>query len=264
MSGQSREEGAGSGVREGKPDYGNWVSRRLIVVNAAAALVLLGLSRIAVTFAAGAVFFLLASAYFAYARWRFSPRGGNLQGRIRQHVLDRVAWDGRGSALDVGCGNGPLVIALAKRFPAARVTGVDFWGGRWEYSHAACVSNAEAEGVAERVEFQRASAARLPFEDGTFDVVVSNLVFHEVRDAADKTLVVKEALRVLRRGGCFVFQDLFKLKRLYGATDELVRKVEAWGVTRVEFVDTGRSSFIPTALRLPFIVGALGMLHGVK
>ena len=246
------------------PDYGNWVSRRLIVANVTPALIFLVLSRIAVAFAVGAAAFLLASAYFAYARWRFSRRGGDIQGKIRQLVLDRVVWDGRGSALDVGCGNGPLVIALAKVFPAARVTGVDFWGGLWGYSRSACEGNAGAEGVADRVEFRRASAARLPFGDGTFDVVVSNLVFHEVRDTADKTLVITEALRVLRKGGCFVLQDLFKLKRLYGDTDELVRKVEASGVATVEFVDSGSSAFIPKALRLPFMVGTLGILHGVK
>jgi ubiquinone/menaquinone biosynthesis C-methylase UbiE len=114
------------------------------------------------------------------------------------------------------------------------------------------------------VSFQKASAASLPFEDGSFDVVVSNLVFHEVKAVADKTLPIKEALRVLRKGGCFVFQDLFQLKSIYGATDDLLRTIRGWGVARFEFVHTSRSSFIPATLRLPFMVGALGIIHGVK
>ena len=257
-------EVVGNDMRGARLDYGNWVSRRLIVSSVVAALLFFALSLVAAVFLAGAVVFLLACGYFTYARWKFSPRGGDLQGQIRQLVVDRVVWDGLGEALDIGCGNGPLVIALARKFPSARVIGVDLWGGLWEYSQAACEANARGEGVAERVAFRHASASSLPFEDGSFDVVVSNLVFHEVKDTADKTLVVKEALRVLRNGGCFVFQDLFKLRRLYGGPDDLPRTIREWGVARVAFVDTGRSSFIPRALRLPFIVGTLGLLHGVK
>ena len=247
-----------------RPDYGNWVSWRLIVWNGAAALLFLALSLVAVGFMVGAAFFLVACAYLAYARHVFSARGGNLQGQIRQLVLDRVVWDGRGRALDIGCGNGATVIAMAQRFPEARVAGVDFWGGAWEFSKVACERNAGIEGVAERVSFQQASASKLPFEDGAFDVVVSNLTFHEVKDASDKTLVLKEALRVLRKGGCFVFQDLFKLRRIYGSPDALLHALEGWGVASVEFVDTGTSPCIPKALKLPFMVGALGVIQGVK
>ena len=246
------------------PDYGNWVSMKLIASSAAAALLFLALSLVTVASLAGMVLCLSACAYFAYARSRFSHRGGNLQGRIRALVVDKVAWNGQGKALDIGCGNGPLVIALARRFPSAHVTGVDFWGGLWEYSQAACERNATIEGVEERVSFRRASAASLPYEDGAFDVVVSNLVFHEVAGVKDKALLIEEALRVLRRGGSFVFQDLFKLRRIYGSPDELLRTIRGWGVARVEFEDTGRSPLIPTALKLPFMVGALGIIHGVK
>jgi len=94
--------------------------------------------------------------------------------------------------------------------------------------------------------------------------VVSNLCFHEVRDASDKREVVREALRVLAPGGVFSFQDLFRLKSAYGGIDELVAAVRGWGVASVEYVDTARSDFIPGALRLPFMVGTMGVLHGRK
>ena len=67
---------------------------------------------------------------------------------------------------------------MAKRFPAARVPGIDYWAGKWEYSRAVCERNATIEGVADRVNFQKASASALPFEAGSFDAAVSNLVFH--------------------------------------------------------------------------------------
>jgi len=90
------------------------------------------------------------------------------------------------------------------------------------------------------------------------------MVFHEVKDAADKTQVVKEALRVLREGGRFVFQDLFLIPQFYGSIDDLLRDLREAGISEVRFVATGESSFIPALLRLPFMVGTIGMICGVK
>ena len=55
----------------------------------------------------------------------------------------------------------------------------------------------------------------MDFPDETFDAAVSNFVFHEVRTAKDKRDVVKEALRVVKKGGAFSFQDMFSQKALY-------------------------------------------------
>lgn len=207
---------------------------------------------------------ILAAGYFAYARWKFSPYGGNIQARIQALVLERLDWDGEGQALDIGCGNAPLTIMLAAKFPKAGVTGIDYWGGMWEYSKSVCERNAEREGVAGRVRFQKASAAALPFEDEYFDAVVSNLVFHEVADAQDKRDVIREALRVVKKGGPFAFQDLFLVKRVYGPVDDLLETMRNWGTEQVEFLDTRHSDFIPRALRLPFMVGRIGILYGKK
>jgi trans-aconitate methyltransferase len=67
--------------------------------------------------------------YFAYARYKFSPAGGNLQAGIQGLVLDALEWDGKGKTVDIGCGNGGLTIRLAQKYPSAEVTGIDYWGG---------------------------------------------------------------------------------------------------------------------------------------
>jgi SAM-dependent methyltransferase len=112
--------------------------------------------------------------------------------------------------------------------------------------------------------FQKASASKLPFEDGYFDAAVSNLCFHEVADTEEKREVVREALRVVKKGGVFAFQDLFLLKQAYGDVDELVRTIKSWGITEVEFTETRSFPFIPTALKLPFMVGRMGIIKGEK
>lgn len=61
--------------------------------------------------------------------------------------------------------------------------------------------NAELEGVIDRVEFVHGDARELPFDDASFDVVVSNLTLHNIpaRDGRERAL--REIVRVLRPGG---------------------------------------------------------------
>jgi SAM-dependent methyltransferase len=245
-------------------DYGNWVSTRLIYGSAVLSSLFLGLSLVHRAFLIGAVPFLAGLAYFAYARYTFSPRGRDIQAKLWKLVLDHLNWDGKGKVLDIGCGNGPLTIVLAKQHPDGHVIGIDYWGQAWDYSKTVCERNAEAAGVAERTDFQKASASSLPFEDGFFDAAISNFVFHEVSDAKDKREVIREALRVIKKGGHFAFQDLFLFKELYGEVNDLLETIRGWGIAEVAFVDTSTSDFIPAALKLPFMVGRIGIVYGTK
>lgn len=262
MSREVRTTSVGQTVKE--PEYGNWVSAKLLYASIAMSLPFLCLSFVFSILVVGAVPFLLSFTYFAYARRTFSQRGGNLQARIRNLVIEHLNWEGEGKALDIGCGNGPLAIELAKRHPSAHVTGIDYWGGMWEYSETVCERNAEIEGVAGRMTFQKASAASLPFEDESFDAVVSNLVFHEVRDVRDKRGLIKEALRALKKGGAFSFQDLFLSKEYFGDINGLLATIKSWGLREVAFVNTSDSEFIPKALRLPFMLGKIDIVYGTK
>lgn len=247
-----------------KSEYGNWVSKRLVYMPCVIGLVFLGLAPLFLVSVIPAVLLLLVSVYFAYARYQFAPQGGNVQDHIIDLVLAHLNWNGEGQALDIGCGNGALTIKLAHKYGRARVTGIDYLGEKWEYSKNTCEKNAKVEGVDERVTFQKASASALPFSDEYFDAAVSNLVFHEVKDTSDKREVIREALRVVKKGGKFAFQDLFLWKRMYGNTDDLVVTIRSWGITKVEFVQTRDAVFIPTALKLPFMVGTIGIIAGEK
>jgi SAM-dependent methyltransferase len=120
------------------------------------------------------------------------------------------------------------------------------------------------EGVGERVVFQKADALSLPFDDGYFDAAVSNFVFHMVGKAKDKRGVAREALRVVKKGGEFSFQDEFLLKQLYGDMDDFIETIKSWGISKVEFVQTRDADFIPRALKLPFILGTMGLIRGRK
>ena len=120
------------------------------------------------------------------------------------------------------------------------------------------------EGVDGRITFRQASASSLPYDENSFDLVLSNLVFHEVKDSKNKRELVKEALRVLKPGGRFVFQDLFQIRSIYGDIDDFLKEVGSWGIKDVRFADTSKSPFIPKVLRLSFMLGGLGVIEGNK
>ena len=112
--------------------------------------------------------------------------------------------------------------------------------------------------------FQKASAVSLPFEDEHFDAAVSNFVFHEVSDAKDKRELIREALRVVKKGGQFSFQDEFLFKQLFGDINDLIETIKSWGINKVEYVQTRNADFIPPALKIPFILGNIGIIKGEK
>ena len=247
-----------------KPNYSNWVSKKLIFAPVILVLIFIGLSFFNAYFLILAGLFLFIATYFAYAWIQFSPSGKNVQTQIQEEVFDNLNWNGTGKVLDIGCGNAPLSIMAAKRYSDAKVIGIDYWGKTWDYSKAVCERNAEIAGVAGRVVFQKASASKLPFEDESFDLVISNLVFHEVKESEDKKELIREALRVVKKGGKFSLQDLFLIQQYYGNIDELLATIRGWGVNKVEFIKTCDRAYIPRLLKLPFMVGTIGIIRGEK
>lgn len=88
----------------------------------------------------------------------------------------RFAHLARARVLDAGCGPGWIPIELAKRFPGWEITAVDLGPEMLRRAR----ENARAEGVPDRIAFREADAARLPFEDEAFDIVLSNFTLHHL------------------------------------------------------------------------------------
>jgi ubiquinone/menaquinone biosynthesis C-methylase UbiE len=200
--------------------------------------------------------------YMVYAYWLLGKDDGGLQEKLCNLLLDKLEWAGQGKALDIGTGSGRVAIYLAKRYPSVHVVGIDYWGNPWSYAKNICDKNARIEGVADRVVFQRASAISLPYGDGEYDLVVSNFVFHSV-PIVNRISLLKEALRVVRKGGAFAFQDLFN-KQFYGDIGLVYKELQTLGLKELRLVDTSDFVYIPVALRLNHMVGNSKILYGVK
>ena len=117
---------------------------------------------------------------------------------IQQTVLE-VASQQVGSPhaiLDVGCGTGKLLKSAKARFPGAKLAGVD--------AAEEMVKFAQSSTPGGGIEFQQATAEKLPFSDASFDLVFSTMTFHHWHDQARGAA---EVARVLTPGGRWLLAD---------------------------------------------------------
>jgi SAM-dependent methyltransferase len=103
--------------------------------------------------------------------------------------------------LDLGCGIGVHSQGIAVEFPDAEYHGVDVAAGLLRFGHLL----AEERGVP--IHFHQRDAARTGFADASFDLVISNILFHEV-NAARLPQILRECRRVLRPGGVMLHADV--------------------------------------------------------
>ena len=145
-------------------------------------------------------------------------------------ILDTLALHGDERVLDIGCGRGAVLTAVARRLGSGRITGVDLWIARDQSGNARDVTlrNAALEGVADRVAVETGDMRALPFADASFDLVVSSLAIHNIASDNDRVRAVGEAWRVLAPGGRLVIADI-RATRLYAST---LAELGAAAVTR--------------------------------
>lgn len=140
--------------------------------------------------------------------------------RHRDFMLGMHAWRGGEQMLDVGCGRGLLLAGAAKRIAqlhgSGHATGIDIWSNTDMAANSAVATerNLELEGVRPLCTLVSKPAQEMPFGDGSFDVVVSNLCLHNIYDRGTRQRAVEQIARVLRPGGVAIISD-YKLTREY-------------------------------------------------
>jgi SAM-dependent methyltransferase len=163
---------------------------------------------------------------------RFSRGGRLIDRREKRAVLDALNPLEDRTVLEIACGTGRFTVMLAER--GADIVGLDISSAMMAEGR----KKARAADVADRIEFIRGDAARLPFPDDHFDTVFAMRFFH-LADTPAKFLA--EMCRVSKDQ---VFFDTFNDRstrvlynwllpmgsRLYGH-DEVTDLVEGAGLT---------------------------------
>src|SRR5439155_21376350 len=159
--------------------------------------------------------------------------------------LDLAALTAGDRVLDLGSGSGTDAFCAALQVGASgRVVGVDFTDEQVEKA----TRLRDRDGFAQ-VEFVEASIDALPFEDGVFDVVISNGV---INLSPIKHRVFAETARVLRPGGRLALADIVSGRPLKERTR---RNVELWAACIAGAIP--RTSYLQTIESVGFRVNTV-------
>ena len=161
--------------------------------------------------------FFLANAFSFF----YTTRRGKFQ--VWDEVLDELHLRGNERVLDMGCGRGAVLTAVARRLTTGRVTGIDLWSTHDQSGNSRDVTlrNASLEGVQDRIDIETGDMRALPFPDGAFDIVVSSLAIHNIRSNTARAQAIAEAWRVLKPGGRLAIADIRATARYARTLGEL-------------------------------------------
>lgn len=129
------------------------------------------------------------------------PDQGDIGRTMARLVRDKYHGLEVRKVLDIGCTVGHNTTPWAEVFPGAEVHAVDVAAPCLRYGHA------RARALGRAVHFHQMDATNLKFPDETFDVVWSSMFLHEV-PLKDIRRVLREARRVLRKGGLMIHMEL--------------------------------------------------------
>lgn len=134
--------------------------------------------------------------------------------RIVQKMLRNLELKGNEKVLDLGCGRGLVLCNIAKQLSDGEAHGIDLWLSKDQSGNSAekALENADREGVKDKVTIHTGDICALPFPNNSFDVIISSLCLHNIKDQEGRERALQELIRTLKPGGKFVIADIQRTK----------------------------------------------------
>lgn len=108
--------------------------------------------------------------------------------RLAKNILSKLDFK---NCLDIGCASGYMVSQIANLFPLANYTGIDIYDKAINY----------ARKTYPNIDFEIASADKLPFLNGAFEII---LFYETIEHVENPQECLKEISRVLKRNGTLI------------------------------------------------------------
>lgn len=168
---------------------------------------------------------LVAGALYDRGGYLYSPGSGPQRGGLGrtglQFLRNRFPGFSPKHILDMGCGVGGPTVVYVEAFPEAEVHAIDIGAAMVRYGHL------RAEAMGRRIHFSQQNAEHTDFESGSFDLVVSHIMFHETSAKAIQP-ILNECRRLLAPGGVMLHLDLPPPERLPDVYTQIIFDGDAY------------------------------------
>lgn len=161
---------------------------------------------------------------------------------FKRALIDQAALQPGHRVLDLGCGTGTLALLAKQRQPGSEVVGVD------ADPEILGLAREKAGEAGAAIAFDESLSTELPYEDRSFDRVLSTLFFHHLMPA-DKRATLAEIARVLRPDGELHVAD-------FAVPADPLQRLLSWQVRLFDGVERTRENFTG---RLPALVAETGL-----
>lgn len=150
--------------------------------------------------------------------------------KMNDVLADKVQIKSTDLVLDAGCGVGGSAIYLAQKYNCS-VHGITLSKNQAEFAE----NKAKEKNLNHKTTFSVGDFTKMPFNDESFDVVWA---VESVCHAHEKSDFLKEAFRVLKKGGRLIVADFFrKMENPDIGEDKLLKNWgKSWAVPHFEYI----------------------------
>jgi ubiquinone/menaquinone biosynthesis C-methylase UbiE len=181
---------------------------------------------------------------------------------FKSEIIRQAQIQSHQRVLDLGCGTATLTVMLKKAHPDTLVTGLD------GDPQVLQIGQAKAGKAKVELILDQGLAYNLPYPDGSFDRVLSSLMFHHLT-TQEKQQTMQEVFRVLRPGGLFVLIDFGRPQGLWShIISPVMAKIEAVTDNHkgllVTMMQAAGFKAVTDNLEFPNVFGTLHLYKGRK